>query len=138
MYSDSSTHAAKAYKGVAVHGQVVAADPRQLISLLLAGAIDRIAEARGYLERRDSARDVARKGEAVGRAVSIIGELNASLDLERGGEIAANLRSLYNYLLLRITVANLHNDGAVLDEVSGLLREIKSGWDAVSAAPASP
>jgi flagellar secretion chaperone FliS len=133
MYSSSPSHGATAYKGIAAHGQVQTADPKQLIHLLLTGAIERIAEARGHLDRKN----VARKGEALGRALAIVGELNGSLDLERGGEIAANLRSLYSYIVQRITEANLHNDGPVLDEVSGLLREIRSGWDAICATPAS-
>ena len=129
MFSGSPAQGAKAYQNTGAHGQVAAADPKRLIALLLAGAIDRIAEARGHLERSD----VARKGEALGRAVAIIGELNGSLDLARGGEIAANLRSLYDYAGRRLTEANLRNDASVLDEVAGLLREIKAGWDAISA-----
>jgi flagellar protein FliS len=134
MYSGSPTHGAKTYRGVAAQGQVLTADPKQLIGLLLGGAIDRISEARGHLDRGQ----VARKGEALGRALAIIGELNGSLDLGQGGEIAANLRGLYDYAVRRLTEANLRNDGGVLDEIAGLLREIKSGWDAISAAPAAP
>ena len=133
MYSGSPTHGARAYQDTGAHGQVAAADPTRLIGLLLAGAIDRIAEARGHLGRND----VARKGEALVRALAIIGELNGSLDLARGGEIAANLHSLYEYVGRRITEANLRNDGGTLDEVAGLLREIKSGWDAISAQATS-
>ncbi len=133
MYSGSRTQGADTYRNVGAHGKVSGADPKTLIALLLGGAIDRIAEARGHLERSD----VARKGEALGRALAIIGELNGSLDLTRGGDIAANLHGLYDYVGRRIVEANLHNDRGVLDEVSALLREIKSGWDAI-AAPATP
>jgi len=129
MYSGSPTHGARVYQQVGAHGRVADADPAQLIELLLAGAIGRVAEARGHLERGD----IARKGEALGRALAIVGELNGSLDLGRGGDIAANLRSLYDYIGRRLTEANLRNDGAALEEVMGLLREIKSGWDAIGA-----
>jgi flagellar protein FliS len=132
MFSGSPTHGARTYQHVGAHGQVAAADPKRLIELLLAGAIDRIAEARGHLDRGD----FARKGEALGRALAIVGELNGSLDLARGGEIAANLHSLYDYMGRRLTEANLRNDGRALDEVADLLREIKAGWDAISASPA--
>lgn len=133
MHSESPTHGTRAYRNIAAHGQVAAADPKQLIALLLAGAIDRITEARGHLERGN----VARKGEVLGRALAIIGELNGSLNLEKGGEIAANLRGLYDYAGRRLIEANLHNDSGMLDEIAGLLREIKSGWDAISAPAAS-
>jgi flagellar protein FliS len=134
MYSGSHNQGAKAYQHAGAHGQVAAADPKRLVELLLGGAIDRLAEARGHLERGD----LAHKGEALGRALAIVGELNGSLDLARGGEIAANLRSLYDYIGRRLTEANLHNDSGMLDEVSGLLREIKAGWDAISAPGAAP
>lgn len=132
MYAGSKTQGASAYRNVGAHGQVASADPKGLVALLLGGAIDRIQEAQGHLERKD----VARKGEALGRALAIVGELNGSLDLTRGGEIAANLNSLYDYVGRRITEANLRNDAGVLEEVSGLLREIKAGWDAM-VAPAT-
>lgn len=132
MYAGSKTQGASAYRNVGAHGQVASADPKGLVALLLGGAIDRIQEAQGHLERKD----VARKGEALGRALAIVGELNGSLDLARGGEIAANLNSLYDYVGRRITEANLRNDAGVLEEVSGLLREIKAGWDAM-VAPAT-
>lgn len=133
MYSGSRTQGADTYRNVGAHGKVSGADPKALIALLLGGAIDRIAEAQGHLERND----VARKGEALGRALAIVGELNGSLDLARGGDIAANLCSLYDYVGRRIVEANLRNDKGALDEVSALLREIKSGWDAIGA-PATP
>jgi len=132
MQSGSRTHGAGAYRNVGAHGQVAGANPKDLVTLLLSGAIDRIAEARGHLERSD----VARKGEALGRALAIIGELNGSLDFAQGGDIAANLHSLYDYVVRRITEGNLRNDPGALDEVTGLLREIKSGWDAM-VAPAT-
>ena len=132
MYGGSRTRGADAYRNVGAHGQVESADPKGLIALLLGGAIERIAEAQGHLERGD----VARKGETLGRALAIIGELNGSLDIARGGDLAANLHSLYDYVVRRITEANLRNDSSALDEVTDLLREIKSGWDAM-AAPAA-
>lgn len=132
MQSGSRTHGVGAYRNVGAHGKVAAAQPKDLVALLLTGAIDRIAEARGHLDRDD----VARKGEALGRAVAIIGELDASLDFAQGGDIAANLHSLYDYVVRRMTEANLRNDAGALDEVMGLLREIKSGWDAM-VAPAT-
>ena len=64
----------------------------------------------------------------------LIDNLNASLDLEQGGEIAANLRELYGYACRRLLEANVRNDAAMLDEVAGLLREIKSAWDALPGA----
>lgn len=130
--SYGSNTAVKAYRNVGAHAQVAAADPHRLIQLLLAGALERVTAARGHLERNE----VARKGEQISKAVTIVGSLSDSLDLDRGGEVATNLRGLYDYMTRRLTEANLRNEPAILDEVAGLLREIKTGWDAIAAAPA--
>lgn len=124
--------AVRAYQSAGVHGQVAAADPHRLVRLLLEGAIDRLALARGHLQ----AGRIAQKGETISRAIAIVDSLNAHLDLERGGEIAANLRGLYDYSTRRLLEANLRNDAAAIEEVAGLLRDIKAGWDAIAPGTA--
>jgi flagellar protein FliS len=54
------------------------------------------------------------------------------LNLEQGGEIAANLDALYEYMVTRLLEANLKSDAALVDEVAGLLRNVKSGWDGIA------
>ena len=78
---------------------------------------------------------IAEKGEALSRALSIVDTLNASLDMDRGGAIAANLRRIYEYSIRRLTEANIHADPRMLAEVQGLLREIKAGWDEITELP---
>ncbi len=75
--------------------------------------------------------DVVAKGKAIGKAVRLIGQLDASLNMEQGGQIAENLRNLYLYMLGRLTTANLHNDAQIAIEVSNLVRKIKTGWDQI-------
>jgi flagellar protein FliS len=75
---------------------------------------------------------VAAKGELISKAIGIIGGLREGLNLQSGGEIAANLDRLYEYMIARLVEANLSNDVALIDEVAGLLRNVKSGWDAIS------
>lgn len=103
------------------------ADPWELTGMLFGGAIERIAQARHALETGD----IARRGERIGKAISIVDELRASLDHEIDPDFAANLDELYDYMQRRLLHANMHRDGAALDEVADLLREIKSGWDAI-------
>ena len=74
----------------------------------------------------------AAKGELISKAIGIIGGLRESLDLQQGGEIAANLDRLYEYMVSRLVEANIGNDVAIIDEVAELLRNVKSGWDAIS------
>ncbi len=106
---------------------VADADPHKLVAMLLAGALERVRRALASLERGDQ----AGKGKAIGEVCAIVGHLNGSLDHEAGGEIAGNLSALYDYVLQRLTEANLHNDRAALDESLQLLGEIDSAWNAI-------
>jgi flagellar secretion chaperone FliS len=115
------------YKSIGLQGRMTDATPHHMINLLFEGALDRIAGAKGATERNE----IARKGELLGSAIRIIDGLRASLDYEQGGEISVNLASLYDYMERRLAYANLNNDIAAMDEVSGLLREIKTGWDSI-------
>ena len=109
-------------------------DSRQLILRMMDGAIDRIVTARGHMQRGE----IAAKGAAIGRAIGVIDGLRTSLDQARGGEIAANLERLYDYMMRRLLEANFRNDMAGLDEVAGLLDEIRSGWAGIASSTAAP
>jgi flagellar protein FliS len=129
-YSRSSNLAA--YQTVAAHGGVAAADPHRLILMLLDGALERIASARGAIV--NGAPEA--RGRLLHRVVSIIDELRASLNLEAGGQIAANMADLYEYSSRQIMRANLEGRAELLDEVSNLLREIRSAWIQIPSRPA--
>lgn len=124
----NTSTAVKAYAKVGIESAVLGAGPHRLISLLFEGALSEIARAKKAMARKE----IAAKGEAISRAISIIGEgLNASLDKKAGGELAQNLSALYDYMALRLLAANLTNDIAILDEVARLLTELKAGWDGI-------
>jgi flagellar protein FliS len=120
--------ALKQYQSVNVQAQVFETTPHRLIQMLMEGGLDRIAQAHGAMQRGQ----VAQKGELIGKAVAIIGGLRDGLDMQKGGELAGNLDRLYDYMTGRLLQANLKNDPDLLDEVAGLLREIKSAWDAIA------
>jgi flagellar secretion chaperone FliS len=113
-----------AYQSVAAHGGVAASDPHGLVTMLLDGALQRLASAKGAIEH--GALDS--KSRLIHRVVEIIDELRASLNLEAGGEIAANMADLYDYSSRLLLRATLENRTDLLDEVSHLLREIRSAW----------
>jgi flagellar protein FliS len=106
---------------------VTDASPHQLIGMLLTGALDRVASAKGAVMRND----VQRKGELLSRAIAIVDNLRASLDRQQGGEIAANLADLYDYIEQRLVEANLASNSEILDEVSALLVQIRAGWESI-------
>jgi len=115
------------YKQVDCYTGVTEADPHQLVQMLLDGALGKIAVAKGLITRSDT----AQKGEVIGQVISIVGGLRSSLDMTNGGEIAANLDSLYVYIERRLLESNLNNDVAILDEVASLLREVKTAWESI-------
>ncbi len=116
---------ASAYANIGVESDVMAASPYQLICLLFDGAGLAIRQALAHLK----AGHVARKGEAISRALDIINNgLLASLDLERGGEMGPKLAQIYDYIGRRLLYGNLHNDQAALLEAARLLEEIGSAW----------
>jgi flagellar protein FliS len=100
------------------------ASPHQLIMKLFDGLLQRLASARGHIERRE----IAAKGQSLGRAISIIGGLRGSLDHSAGADIAANLDNLYEYCERRLLDANLKNEPTAIDEVIGLIKDIRSAW----------
>lgn len=119
-----------AYRSVAVHSGVDAADPHRLVTMLMDGALERLASARGAMEHGET----EAKSRLIHRAVAIVEELRASLNTQAGGEVAANLADLYDYCGRQLVRANLENRGELLDEVGSLLREIRGAWVQIPAA----
>ena len=120
------------YRTVDAYGAAAAGDRVQLIARLMQGALDRIATARGHMQRGE----VAAKCEALSKATRMIDGLRSCLDHEKGGELANRLAALYDYMTRRLTEANLRNEPRYLDEVADLLDEIRSGWEQMMASPA--
>ena len=118
-----------AYKATKNQTGIEGASPHTLITMLLDGALERTAEARGALSRND----LAKAGETIGKAIGIVDSLRVSLDSEQGGEIAQNLSALYDYMTRRLLEANATKDTDMLGEVAGLLKEVKVAWDQIPA-----
>jgi flagellar protein FliS len=107
--------------------RVTTADPHTLILMLMNGALDSMASAKGSMQRGA----VDEKGRSLSRAIAIIDGLRASLDRSASAELTDNLDDLYDYMGRRLLHANLRDDAAAVDEVAGLLREIRSAWEAI-------
>ena len=123
MYKSGATQ----YQKVNVTSEVLDADPHRLIQLLMEAALTRMAQAKGAISRND----MEEKARLLGRVNEIIQTMQSSLDHTQGGEIAQNLDKLYDYMLRRLIAATRHNNVEMIDEVMGLLLEVKSGWDGI-------
>lgn len=121
---------ARRYQEFGVSTGVTSADPHKLVQLLLDGAVDRIAGARGCIQRGD----IAGKGERISRTIAIIEALRASLDFEAGGALADRLDGLYDYVVRRLLDANMHADVAAVEEAAALMEEIRDAWAAIAPA----
>jgi flagellar protein FliS len=132
MFSPHKSFAG-AYHQVHVQTGVEGADGRRLVSLLYDGALGAISAARSAMGRGD----VEGKCHQVGRAIRIVDEgLLGGLDLGEGGDLAANLRDLYTYVIKRLAEANLRNDEAALGECARLLAPLRDAWDEAVMAKA--
>lgn len=119
---------AKAYQEVNVTSAVSSASPVRLIVLLYEGAMGAITSAKREMGRND----VGAKARFIMRAIDIINGLRSAIDSSKGGEIAASLENLYEYMVRQLTMANLKNDPELLDEVNRLLTELHSAWQALA------
>jgi len=113
------------YGGVATTAEF--SSPHRLVQMLMEGVLDKVAAAKGQIERND----LAAKGASISSAMAIVNALKSSLDLNAGGDIAVNLDDLYGYMYNRLVDANAKNDTQALTEVGSLMNEIKAGWDAM-------
>jgi len=114
-----------AYHNVSLETGITSASPHKLIVMLYDGALVALLGAKTNI----AAGNIAAKGSAISKAISIIDNgLRASLDKNAGGEIAANLDALYDYMSRRLLHANLKNDVTIIDEVHGLLADLRGAW----------
>jgi flagellar protein FliS len=117
-----------AYANVGLETGIASASPHKLIVMLYDGALVALLSAKTNL----AANNIAAKGTAISKAITIIDNgLRASLDKDAGGDIAANLDALYDYMSRRLLHANLKNDVPAIDEVHRLLADLREAWVAI-------
>ncbi|KHK62901.1 MULTISPECIES: flagellar export chaperone FliS [Pseudomonas] len=120
--------ALRQYQKIGAQAQTSEASPHRLVQMLMEGGLDRIAQAKGAMERKD----IANRGILISKAIGIVGGLREGLDLENRAESVAELDALYAYMMKRLAEANVKADPKILDEVADLLRTVKEGWDAIA------
>ena len=120
----NAKNAMSAYTQTKTHSGIESASPAQLITMLLDGALERIAQAQGHMERGE----VGKQGELIGKVIDIVASLDSYLDHDKGADVSATLESLYDYMVRQLYQANLRSDVSILKEVASLLTEVRAGW----------
>ncbi len=121
------TRALNQYKSVNVDASSATASPHQQIVMLLNGALERIAQAKGAIEQGD----IAGKGNNIGKAITIITALQTALADIENNEVSQNLDRLYTYMYETLLQANIESSVDKLNEVASLILEVKAGWDEI-------
>ena len=120
---------AKAYASTNIESNAIAGNPHKLIAMLYEGALIAILQAEHHMKQNN----VIEKSAAINKASDIIlMGLDASLNLEQGGDIGTNLHALYSYMCQQLILCNLHNDVTKLKEIYSLLLDLKNAWDAIA------
>jgi flagellar secretion chaperone FliS len=113
--------------------QTQTAAPGELVVMLYRGASRFLATAIQAIEVKDS----QTANNQLLRAQAVISELLMTLDLKRGGEIAQNLNSIYEYMNFRLVDANMRKDATPAREVERLLRELLPSWEQIARQTAA-
>ncbi len=132
MSSFARNSSLAAYHSVSVHGSVANADPHAMVQMLMDATAERLATARGCMERGE----IARKAKLLHSCVTLIAELRGCLNMAEGGSLAQNLSALYDYMARQLLLANVENDVSKISEVLGLLNEIRGAWIAIGPGSA--
>lgn len=112
--------------------QVQSRTPLELVVMLYDGALTFLHQARAAIERGD----IAARRDASSRAIAIISELQSTLNMEQGGEIAQRLDDLYVYVNGRIIAAAAENSAGPIDDATRVLTVLRESWVAI-ATPAA-
>ena len=116
----------EAYKNLNLEAEISVASPHRVIQMLMQGLLERLAQCKGSITRRD----FEAKAVAVSKAQALINGLQDSLDLSQG-KIAEDLYALYNYMNQKLMSASINLNTDDIDEVAQLMITIKSAWDQI-------
>ena len=130
----SSRAALRAYDQVRKEVAVDSANQHELVRMLFHGTVDAMISAEGFF----STGEIQERGVAISKAQKILFALRSTLDHQRGGELARNLDSVYDYCIRQLTVAHASNDIEKLIEARALMIQIREAWEVMPLNRAAP
>ncbi len=117
----------KAYNRTKLEAEMLVATPYRITQMLFEGLIERINQAKGYVQSNDP----ANRAKFISKAVGILNGLQGAIDPSYDEELGNRIIGLYEYMKSRLNEANITNDTAPLDEVIKLITPIKEAWDQI-------
>lgn len=128
-------NAYNAYKDI----NVKTASQGRLIVLLYEGAVKQLTLASSFFDANQAlpVKNIENFGKAVMKAQEIITELQVSLDMEKGGEIANNLMALYIFFNKELTDANIKKDKSKIDSTLKMMKDLCESWRQASESSAN-
>ncbi len=115
----------KAYNRTKLEAELLVASPHRVTQMLFEGLIERLNQAKGYIETRDP----AKKAEFIGKAMGILNGLQGAVDPSYDPELGERIIGLYEYMKDRLNDANINDDIGAIDEIIRLITPIKEAWD---------
>lgn len=113
-----------AYKQTTLDARAAAANPHEMVRMLLDGLLEEVERTRGFMQRK-SFED---KGKSVNKCLNIVHGLDSMLDLENGGEVASSLNRLYEYCSRQLVTASVENSSEKLDPIIKVISNVREGW----------
>ena len=117
----------KAYNRTKLEAEMLVATPYRITQMLFEGLIERINQAKRYMQSNDP----ANRAKFISKAVGILNGLQGAIDPTYDEELGNRIIGLYEYMKNRLNEANITNDTAPLDEVIKLITPIKEAWDQI-------
>lgn len=114
-----------------LENEILQADPLELVRILYRATLEAVGKARVHVRNNE----IRERSRQITKASAIINELTLSVNRERGGDIAANLVELYDYMQRLLQEANFHQTEAQLIEMEALLSTLLDAWEHCIPAP---
>ncbi|MCL1140447.1 flagellar export chaperone FliS [Shewanella pneumatophori] len=113
-----------AYKQTSINARAAAANPHEMVRMLLDGLLEEIQRAAGFMQRKS----FEEKGQSINKCLNIVHGLDSMLDLENGGEVATKLNQLYDYCSRQLVIASVENSTTALIPITKVITDVRSGW----------
>lgn len=115
----------KAYNRTKLEAELLVASPHRITQMLFEGLIERLNQAKGYIDTGD----FAKKADFISKAMGILNGLQGAVDVSYDEELGNRIIGLYDYMKERLNDANTTNTTEPIDEIIRLITPIKEAWD---------